>query len=127
MTEETVAWSDAKDAVRAAVGYHEKQKARKSVTMVGASEGKAPERLSKAAAEASGGAAPSDFSVNTRRSSRRWSVAPDAVAAAAAAAATAATGDGDEDDDDDDDDESEEEHAILPRCGRTRPCSQRSR
>ena len=50
MTEETVAWSDAKDAVRAAVGFHEKQKARKSVTMVGASEGKAPERLSKAAA-----------------------------------------------------------------------------
>ena len=48
MTEETVAWSDAKDAVRAAVGFHEKQKARKSVTMVGASEGKAPERLSKA-------------------------------------------------------------------------------
>ena len=39
MTEETVAWSDAKDAVRAAVGFHEKQKARKSVTMVGASEG----------------------------------------------------------------------------------------
>ena len=35
MTEETVAWSDAKDAVRAAVGFHEKQKARKSVTMVG--------------------------------------------------------------------------------------------
>ena len=70
MTEETVAWSDAKDAVRAAVGFHEKQKARKSVTMVGASEGKAPERLSKAAAEASGGAAPSDFSVNTRRSSQ---------------------------------------------------------
>ena len=47
MTEETVAWSDAKDAVRAAVGFHEKQKARKSVTMVGASEGKAPERLSQ--------------------------------------------------------------------------------